>query len=263
MSEALLVEDRGAYHVITLNRPDKLNALDRPTGQALIAALSAAEAADACRAVLITGAGRGFCAGADLTASVAPPGEKRDLGRAIEESWNPIARKLANLAIPSVCAVNGMAAGAGCSIALGCDIVIAARSAKFLQAFARIGLVPDCGGTFLLPNLAGQARARGMVMLAEPIPAETALAWGMIWGVADDASLMEEASAIAARLAAMPTQALILARKALTGAASNSFEQQLAVEAASQREAGYTPDHAEGVAAFREKRPAVFTGKPA
>ncbi len=260
MSEAVRVEDRGAYHVITLNRPEKMNAIDRPTSNALIAALSAAEESPACRAVLLTGTGRGFCTGADLTSVVAVPGEKRDLGKVIEEGWNPLARKLKNLSVPTVCAVNGIAAGAGSSLALGCDIVIAARSAKFLQAFARIGLVPDCGGTFLLPNLAGQARARGMAMLAEPISAETALAWGMIWAVAEDAALMDEAAAIAARLAAMPTQSLVMIRAALNAAAHNSFDAQLDLERDTQRRAGYTPDHAEGVQAFREKRPAVFTG---
>ncbi len=263
MSEAVLVEDRGSYRVITLNRPEKMNALDGPSVHALIAALSAAETSAGCRAVLLTGTGRGFCTGADLASIASKPGEKRDVGQAIEANWNPLARKLKNLQIPTVCAVNGMAAGAGASVALGCDIVIAAKSAKFLQAFARIGLVPDCGGTFILPNLAGQARARGMAMLAEPLPAETALAWGMIWGVAEDAALMDEASALAAKLASMPTQALVLTRRAFAAAAHNSFEAQLELEMITQREAGYTPDHAEGVAAFREKRPANFTGRRA
>jgi 2-(1,2-epoxy-1,2-dihydrophenyl)acetyl-CoA isomerase len=228
-----------------------------------MAALAAAEDSDACRAVLLTDTGRGFCSGADLTSVVSADGRKRDVGEVIEETWNPLARKLNGLKVPTVCAVNGMAAGAGASLALGCDIVIAARSAKFLQAFARIGLVPDCGGTFLLPNLAGQARARGVAMLAEPIPAETALAWGMIWAVAEDAALMDEAAAMAARLAAMPTQTLVLIRRALNAAAHNSFDAQLDLERDCQREAGYTPDHAEGVRAFLEKRAAVFTGRPA
>lgn len=262
MSDAIVVEDRPTHRVIRINRPDKMNALDRATLHALIATLDAAEA-DGCRALVLTGTGRGFCTGADLSSIAPVDGAPRDLGQAIEEGWNKLARKLQNLRVPTICAVNGMAAGAGASIALGCDIVIAARSAKFLQAFARIGLVPDCGGTYLLPNLAGHARARGMAMLAEPITAETALDWGMIWAIAEDDALLAEAEATAARIAAMPTQALLLTRRALTAAAHNSFDAQLDMERDCQREAGYTPDHAEGVRAFKEKRPAMFTGKPA
>lgn len=263
MADAILVERRDGWRKLTLNRPEKLNALDRTTLHSLIAELEAAEADTACRALLLTGTGRGFCAGAELGAAGAAGDGPRDLGTSIEQGWNPLARKLHGLRIPTVCAVNGIAAGAGASVALGCDIVVAARSAKFLQAFARIGLVPDCGGTFHLPNLAGQARARGMAMLAEPIPAETALAWGMIWAVTDDARLVEESESFATRLAAMPTQALLLTRAAFAAAAHNSFDTQLDLERDSQRAAGYTPDHAEGVRAFIEKRPAVFTGRPA
>lgn len=257
MTDPILVERCPSYRIITLNRPDRLNALDRPTHELLMAALLDAEADPACRALLLTGAGRGFCAGADLAAR--PPGERRDSGESIEQTWNPLARKLFRLRMPTVCAVNGIAAGAGCSIALGCDIVLAARSAKFLQAFARIGLVPDCGGSFHLPRLAGLARARGMAMLAEPLPAETALAWGLIWGVTDDAALMTEARALAERLAAMPTRALVMTRHLL--AAGGSLDQQLDLERDAQSRASQTEDHREGVAAFREKRPAVFTGR--
>jgi 2-(1,2-epoxy-1,2-dihydrophenyl)acetyl-CoA isomerase len=262
MTKSLVIQDLAVIRRITINRPDVMNALDRETNIALRAAL--VDLPETCRAVVLTGAGnRAFCSGADLGSVTSIDGPPRDLGAAIAETWNPLAEALHNLRVPSVCAVNGMAAGAGASIALGCDIVIAGRSARFLQAFARIGLVPDCGGTFLLANLAGQARARGMAMLAEPISAETALAWGMIWAVADDATLMDEAMATAERLAAMPTQALIRIRQGIAAAAHNSFAEQLALEAVLQREAGYTPDHQEGVRAFREKRPARFTGKPA
>jgi 2-(1,2-epoxy-1,2-dihydrophenyl)acetyl-CoA isomerase len=261
MADSILVEQRAGWRKVTLNRPEKLNALDRTTLHALIATLAEAEADETCRALLLTGTGRGFCAGAELGAAGVPTDGPRDLGASIEQGWNPLARKLHTLRMPTVCAVNGIAAGAGASLALGCDIVVAARSARFLQAFARIGLVPDCGGTWLLPNLAGQARARGMAMLAEPIPADTALAWGMIWSVAEDDVLLAEAEALAARLAAMPTQALLLTRAALSAAAHTSFDAQLDIERDSQRAAGNTPDHVEGVRAFLEKRPAVFTGK--
>jgi 2-(1,2-epoxy-1,2-dihydrophenyl)acetyl-CoA isomerase len=261
----ILVEQRDGYRIITLNRPERLNALDRPTHEVLMAALVAAEADPSCRALVLTGAGRGFCAGADLSGRGSGVGESkesgRDSGNSIEETWNPLARKLFRLRMPTICAVNGIAAGAGSSIALGCDIVVAARSAKFLQAFARIGLVPDCGGSFLLPNLAGQARARGMAMLAEPLPAETALAWGMIWNVVDDAALMDEACALAARLAAMPTKALVMIRRMMAAGAGQTLDQSLDMERDYQSIASRTDDHHEGVQAFLEKRPAVFTGR--
>jgi 2-(1,2-epoxy-1,2-dihydrophenyl)acetyl-CoA isomerase len=261
-SAPILVDVRDGYRIITLNRPEKLNALDAATHVVLMQALVDAEADETCRALLLTGAGRGFCAGADLSgrSGGGSGAEGRgNAGSSIERTWNPLARKLHRLRMPTVCAVNGMAAGAGASIALGCDIVVAGRSAKFLQAFARIGLVPDCGGTYHLPNLAGQARARGMVMLAEPVPAETALAWGMIWQVVDDDVLMETASALAARLAAMPTRALVLARQAL--AATAPLDTKLDIERDYQALASQTLDHREGVAAFLEKRPTKFVGR--
>ena len=265
MTDAILVDQRDGYRIITLNRPDRLNALDRPTHETLMAALLAAEADPACRALVLTGAGRGFCAGADLSGRGSGVGESqasgRDSGNSIEETWNPLARKLFRLRMPTICAVNGIAAGAGSSIALGCDIVIAARSAKFLQAFARIGLVPDCGGSFFLPNLAGQARARGLAMLAEPLPAETALAWGMIWKVVDDAALRDEACAIAAKLAAMPTKALVMIRRMIAAGAGQTLDQSLDLERDYQSIASRTEDHQEGAQAFLQKRPAVFKGR--
>ncbi len=263
MNETILVQPRAGYRVVTLNRPERMNALDRDTIARLLAVFDEAEADPGCRALLLTGAGdRAFCSGADLSAIGGEIGT-RDLGESIAQSWNPLARRLHGLAMPTICAVNGMAAGAGASIALGCDIVIAGQSARFLQAFARIGLVPDCGGTFHLAQLAGQARARGMAMLAEPVDAATALAWGLIWAVVPDAELMAEAERLAARLSTMPTQALLLTRRAIAAAAANDFDTQLDLERDSQREAGFTPDHAEGVRAFLEKRAPVFTGRPA
>ena len=258
MSDSIGVEAREAVTVLTLNRPDKMNALDAPTLHALLAALDAAEADERCRAVILTGAGRAFCAGADL-GSITPG---RDLGAAIEQTWNPLARRLQSVRLPTICAVNGVAAGAGANFALGCDIVLAARSARFVEAFIKIGLVPDCGGTHHLPRLVGDARARGMAMLAEPIPAERAELWGLIWRAVDDERLMEEAYALAAQLASMPTHALVLTRRAFAASAGNSFDRQLDLERDLQREAGRTGDFTEGVQAFLDKRAPVFTGKP-
>lgn len=264
MSESILVERHSGYRVVTLNRPDRLNALDRATHVVLMEALLDAEADESCRALILTGAGRGFCAGADLSGRNQPPDptpKPRDAGSSIEETWNPLARKLSTIRMPVVAAVNGIAAGAGSSIALGCDIVVAARSAYFLQAFTRIGLVPDCGGTWFLPNLVGPARARGMVMLAEPLPAEKANEWGLVWNVVDDDKLMEEAHRIAARLASLPTQALLLSRRAMAAAPTNSLNEQLDLERDFQAMASRTEDHSEGVRAFLEKRPAQFKGR--
>jgi 2-(1,2-epoxy-1,2-dihydrophenyl)acetyl-CoA isomerase len=264
MDETIRVERRAGYRVLTLNRPERLNALDRDTLLGLTAQLAAAGADESCRAVLITGTGRGFCAGADLVLGAGVVSDQpRDVGRVIEETWNPLARLLANLRMPTVAAVNGVAAGAGANLALGCDIVLAARSARFIQAFAKIGLVPDCGGSFHLPRLIGEGRARAAAMLAEPVSAERAEAWGMIWRVVDDAELMTEAEKLAAHLATQPTVALVLTRKALRASAQNSFDAQLDLERDLQREAATTPDHAEGVRAFLEKRPPVFTGRRA
>ena len=254
----IIVESRPGYRVVTLNRPERLNALTLEMAEALMEALEAAEKDPECRALLLTGAGRGFCAGQDLTeiaeASAAEIGDLLD-------SYHPLILRLRELRLPVVCAVNGVAAGAGANLALACDIVLAAKSASFVQAFARIGLVPDCGGTWLLPRLVGEARARALSMLAEPVPAETAAAWGMIWRAVPDEQLISEAEALAARLAAGPTAALGLIKQAFEESAENDLEDQLDLEAELQEEAAETPDFAEGLRAFLDKRPASFTGR--
>lgn len=253
----ILVEKRAGYRLITLNRPERLNALTLEMGEALSAALGDAEADESCRAVLLTGAGRGFCAGQDLAVvGDAPLGD-------LLEAYNAMIRKLRALPLPVVCAVNGVAAGAGANLALACDIVLAARSANFVQAFARIGLVPDCGGTWFLPRPVGSARARALAMLAEPLPAATAAEWGLIWQAVEDETLMEQAQALAARLATQATQGLALTKRALDAAETNDLDRQLDFERDLQVEASRTADYAEGVRAFLEKRSPVFTGRRA
>ncbi len=251
-------EPQGGWHRIVLDRPDRLNALDISMHRALVAALDAADADTRCRAVLLTGAGRGFCAGQDLTARAG--GAAPDLGATLEAYYNPLIRRLRSLPMPVVCAVNGVAAGAGANIALACDIVLAARSARFIQAFARIGLVPDAGGTWILPRLIGDARARALMLLGDAIDAETAVAWGMIWRMVDDDALTPEAEALTARLATQPTQGFALTKQALLASPANGLDAQLDLERDLQRQAGQTPDYTEGVQAFLDKRAAVFTG---
>ena len=258
----ILTAKRSGYRIITLNRPERLNAFNEPMHLALRVALMDAEADKECRALLITGAGRGFCAGQDLTTRLAnEPGEARVLGGALEAYYNPLIRRMRAMPIPIVCAVNGVAAGAGANIALACDIVIAARSATFVQAFARIGLIPDSGGTWFLPRLAGDARARGLAMLADPISAEQAEQWGLIWKVVDDAGLQTEADTICQRFARAPTKGLGLIKRALNESASNTLDQQLDLERDLQREASMNPDYQEGVRAFFEKRKPNYSGR--
>jgi 2-(1,2-epoxy-1,2-dihydrophenyl)acetyl-CoA isomerase len=259
--QPILVDKRAGYRVITLNRPDRLNAFNEALHEALRTALAEAETDKDCRALLITGAGRGFCTGQDLSDRVIKPGETVVLGAAQENYYNPLVRKLRILPFPVIAAVNGAAAGAGCNIALACDIVLAARSASFIQSFARIGLVPDTGGTWILPRLIGDARARGLALLAEPLPAETACAWGLIWKCVDDGALASEAQKLCEHFAAAPTQGLVLTKRALDASATNSLDAQLDLERDLQREAGATADYAEGVRAFLEKRKPNFTGR--
>jgi 2-(1,2-epoxy-1,2-dihydrophenyl)acetyl-CoA isomerase len=253
----ILVETFPGYRQITLNRPERLNALTVEMADELMAAFDAAQADPECRALLLTGAGRGFCAGQDLTAIA--DASHADIGNLLDR-YNPLILRLRDLPLPVVCAVNGVAAGAGANIALACDIVVAARSARFVQPFISIGLIPDCGGTWLLPRLVGTARARGLAMLAEPLPAETAAEWGMIWQAVDDDRLMDEAHALTARLVQGPGVALGLIKQALDASEANDLKQQLELERNLQFEAAANPDFAEGVAAFLEKRPVRFTG---
>lgn len=260
MSDTVLVERLEGWRKLTLHRPDRLNAFNEDLHAALAAALDEAATDPDCRAVLLTGAGRGFCAGQDLgdrRGGDGPP----DLGDTLERLYNPLVRRLRDMPKPVVCAVNGVAAGAGANIALACDIVLAAHSAKFIQAFARIGLIPDSGGTHTLPRLVGEARARALMLLGEPVEARQAEAWGMIWRAVPEEALMPEAEALAARLATQPTQGLALTKQALDASATNTLAAQLDLERDLQRRAGHTPDYAEGVRAFLEKRPPRFTGR--
>jgi len=266
-SEAPTVAYREADGVATivLDRPDKLNAFSEAMFHELQAALDRVEASaargDGVRAVVITGSGRGFCAGADLS-TIAPDAiGTRDLGAMLETHYNPLIGRLRSLPVPVVCAVNGVAAGAGASLAFACDIAIAARSASFVLAFARIGLVPDAGATFFLPRRIGLARASALAMLGEKVDAETAERWGLIWQCVDDASLMPTVDALARKLATAPTRAVVATRELLDAAATHTLAEQLAAERTAQSRAGYGADFKEGVTAFREKRAASFKGR--
>jgi 2-(1,2-epoxy-1,2-dihydrophenyl)acetyl-CoA isomerase len=246
---------------ITLNRPEKLNSFNVKMHSELADALGRVEAAPDARVLLITGAGRGFCAGQDLSdRAVAPAGPKVDLGESLEKYYNPLIKRLVALPMPVVCAVNGVAAGAGANIAFAADIVLAANSAKFIQSFAQIGLVPDSGGTWILPRLIGQARALGLALTAQPITAPQAEAWGLIWRAVADEQLAAEAEALATRFASAPTAGLAAIKRLIRASGGQDLNGQLQLELETQRQLGLTADYAEGVAAFMEKRPAKFSG---
>ena len=255
-SDPVLLDRRGAVAVVTLNRPDKLNSFDKPMFTRFLAVFEELRGDAAVRAVLLTGAGRGFCAGQDISGGV-PQGSYADHLRA---HWNRAARAVHDLDRPVVCAVNGVAAGAGANLALCADFVLAAEEASFIQAFINIGLVPDTGGTFLLPRLVGRARANALLMLGDKLPARQAAEWGLILRAVPAAELMAEAEALATRLAAMPTAALGLTKRLLAASAAHDLHQQLEMEADAQGKAGETADHAEGVAAFQARRPPAFRG---
>jgi 2-(1,2-epoxy-1,2-dihydrophenyl)acetyl-CoA isomerase len=254
-------ERDGSILVITLNRPDRLNAFSTEMTTKLSEIFEEAQTNAAIRAVIVTGAGRGFCAGQDLTERAVAPGgprERVDVGASIETRFNPLIRRMRALKQPIVVAVNGVAAGAGANFALAGDIVLAAKSASFIQAFVKIGLMPDCGGTWFLPHLLGPARAMALALTAEPLSAEKAAEWGLIWKCVDDAALMTEAKALANKLAAFSPSAIAAIKKAVTDATHRSLDEALDHERDAQRELGYGDDFAEGVAAFLEKRAPKF-----
>jgi 2-(1,2-epoxy-1,2-dihydrophenyl)acetyl-CoA isomerase len=258
----ILFEASGGVARITLNRPDKLNSFTASMHALLREAIATIQGDSSLRVLLLTGSGRGFCAGQDLSErKMTSDAVAIDLGRTIDEHYNPLVRSIRALEIPVVCAVNGVAAGAGANIALSCDIVLAARSASFIQAFSRIGLVLDCGGSFWLPRLAGTARAMGLALLGDKLSAEQAAQWGLIWKCVDDDKLMDEANAIAASLAQAPTRALAAIKRAIHAAENNSLDAQLDLERDLQRSMGRTEDYREGVAAFLDKREPAFKGK--
>jgi len=247
---------------LTLNRPDKLNAFNEEMHLALRAGIERAHNEADVRAVLLTGAGRGFCAGQDLgDRDPRKSDEKPDLGHTLDTFYNPTLRLIRELEKPVVCAVNGVAAGAGANIAFACDIVLAARSAKFIQAFSKIGLIPDAGGSWSLTRILGEPRAKALALLAEPVMAEQAESWGLIWKAVDDDALLDAAMAIADKLALGPTVGLGLTKRLIQTAGTQDLDTHLDMERDCQRAAGFTDDYAEGVTAFLEKRPAVFKGK--
>ncbi len=246
---------------LTLNRPEKLNSFNGEMHAEVRDAIGRV-GKDGARVLVLTGAGRGFCAGQDLgDRQVAPGGARADLGESIERNYKPLILSLRSLTVPTIAAVNGVAAGAGASLALACDIVIATRSASFIQAFSKLGLVPDSGATWLLPRLVGHARALGLAMLGERLPAADAAAWGLIWRCVEDADFGTVVDKLAVELAAAPTRGMVRTREAMLGSWTQTLAEQLDVERDFQRELGFTDDYAEGVAAFAEKRTPRFAGR--
>jgi len=243
---------------ITLNRPDRLNSFTAQMHEELREAL--ANLGDA-RVVVLTGAGRAFCAGQDLNDRAVAPGQTVDLGDTVTKSWNPLVRTLTSLPQPVIARVNGVAAGAGANIALACDIAVAAKSAKFIQSFSAIGLIPDSGGTWVLPRLVGQARALGLALTGEPLPAEKAAEWGLIWKAVEDEALDAEVDAIANKLASLPPLGLAAIKDMIRSSWQYSLDEELERQAGAMRRLGFTEDYREGVAAFLEKRQPIFNGR--
>lgn len=260
--ETILFSIEGGVARLTFNRPDRLNAFTVKMHEETAQALDAAEKDSSVRVLLITGAGRGFCAGQDLSdRAVAPGGAGVDLGESIEKRYNPLIRRLAALPLPVIAAVNGVAAGAGANVALAADIVLAAKSARFIQSFVNIGLIPDSGGTWILPRLVGEARALGLAMTGEPLAAETAAEWGLIWRAVEDDRLPAEAEALAAKFAGAPTRALAEIKQMIRSAGVRTFDAQLDLERDAQRALGRSEDYREGVDAFLNKRKPAFRGR--
>jgi 2-(1,2-epoxy-1,2-dihydrophenyl)acetyl-CoA isomerase len=256
--ESIAVSNDGGIARITLNRPDRLNSFTKAMHGELREAL--ADLGDA-RVVVLTGAGRGFCAGQDLNDRAVAPGEAVDLGETVEESWNPLIRTLAALPQPVIARVNGVAAGAGANIALACDLVIAARSAKFIQSFSALGLIPDSGGSWHMPRLVGQARALGLALTGEPLPAGQAAEWGLIWKAVEDDQLDAEVDSVASKLASLPPLGLAAIKQIIRTSWSRTLDEELDLQRDEMRRLGFTHDYREGVAAFLEKRPAKFEGR--
>jgi 2-(1,2-epoxy-1,2-dihydrophenyl)acetyl-CoA isomerase len=250
------IEESVAF--ISLNRPDVLNSFNRKMAVELQAVLALCSSDDGVRAVLLTGSGRAFSAGQDLAEAMEPGASIAEI---VKKQYNPLILQIRQMEKPVVCAVNGVAAGAGANLAFACDITIASRSASFIQSFSKIGLIPDSGGTFFVPRLAGFQRAMGMMVLGDKINAETALQYGLIFQVSDDDKMMADARAMAVKLSSMPTAAIGLTKRALNKSLSSTLEEQLQTEAILQEEAGKTYDFKEGVQAFIEKRKAIFKGK--
>jgi len=256
--ETIDFEADGPIARITLNRPDRLNSFTAAMHEELRDALD--NVGDA-RVLVLTGAGRGFCAGQDLNDRAVAPGEAVDLGETVEQSWNPLIGKLTSLPQPVIARVNGVAAGAGANIALACDIVVAVKDAKFIQSFSAIGLIPDSGGTWVLPRLVGQARALGLALTGEPLLAEKAAEWGMIWKAVDGEWLDEEVNGIANKLASLPPLGLAAIKEMIRSSWQYSLDEELERQAGAMRRLGFTEDYREGVAAFLEKREPTFRGR--
>jgi 2-(1,2-epoxy-1,2-dihydrophenyl)acetyl-CoA isomerase len=261
-SDLILTQTSDGVMTITLNRPSVLNSFNADMANALLAALKRAADDDAVRCVLLTGSGRAFCTGQDITEVLPVAGAPMpDLGDVVHRQYNPIIRAIRTLEKPVVCAVNGVAAGAGANLAFACDITIASEDATFIQSFAKIGLIPDSGGTFILPRIVGLQRAAALTMLADKLDAGRAKEWGLVFDVVPSGALAEVSLGIAKRLASMPTRGLGIAKRGFNAAFANDLDTQLALEEELQREAGKTADYAEGVRAFVEKRKPVFQGR--
>ncbi|HEV7816014.1 MAG TPA: 2-(1,2-epoxy-1,2-dihydrophenyl)acetyl-CoA isomerase PaaG [Janthinobacterium sp.] len=260
--ENILFGIGGGIAELTLNRPQKLNSFTQAMHEEVRDALARVAADKSVRVLVLSGAGRGFCAGQDLSDRAVEPGARAvDLGDSVEKNYAPLVLALRALPMPVICAVNGVAAGAGANLALACDIVLAAKSASFVEVFCKLGLIPDTGGTYFLPRLVGSARAMGLAMLGEKLSAEKAESWGLIWKCVADQDLMVEAQAMARHFAAAPTKGLAFAKQALQASPSNTLQQQLTLECNMMSELGRSADYREGVAAFMEKRAPRFEGK--